>query len=447
MSTAAALSTAQATPAADSPASDTSSLQALRSQALAHERNAEWDKAVSLYGSLLREQNTPETQTRYHHCLRRYWQGVRHQDESYRKEVLSLDYGQALRLYSKIRDALLDNALDRKKIDPGRLLKKGLEELDAALAHPVFCQLHLSGRQAEIQAFREHLRRTYLVREPMSRAQVERQVRDIALTAQDMLQLNTTVTILELACGASYAIDNYTAYLTPQQFRELCEALKGATTDGMPIVSVVVDWKSSIALGYVRILSFQDTTLQELDDALSYLAKEGMRGLVLDLRGNPGGLVEVAIESAKRFLAGGVIATVENQDPKFSTVYHARGPAVCTVPMAVIVDGDTASAAEVLAGALKENDRARVIGLTTFGKGCTQSLVKLPAARGVPTGGLRVTVARFFSPRGQAYTGHGVTPHVVASRFKPDEAMPNEAMPNEDYQLACAIADLQRQLR
>lgn len=432
MSAAAVLSTAHA---------ETAVFKSVRDQAQAHERNAEWDKALGLYGSLVREHNTPETQDRYQHCLRRYWQGVRHQDESYRKEVLSLDYGQALRLYSKIRDVLLDNALDRKKIDPGRLLKKGLEELDAALTHPVFCQLHLPDRQAEIQAFREHLKRTYVVREPMTRAQVERQVRDIALAAQDMLQLNTTITILELASGASYAIDNFTAYLTPHQFRELCDALKGESSEGTPIASVVADWQSG-GVGYLRILSFQDTTLQELDAALSQLTKAGMRGLVLDLRGNPGGLVDVAIEAAKRFLAGGIIATVENQDPKFSTVYHARGPAVCSVPMTVIVDGDTASAAEVLAGALKENDRARVIGQTTFGKGCTQSLVKLPAANGVPTGGLRVTVARFFSPRGQPYTGRGVTPHVIAPRFKPDEMMAAA-----DYQLAAALTDLHCQLR
>ncbi len=268
VSAAAVLSTAHA---------ETAVFKSVRDQAQAHERNAEWDKALALYGSLIREHNTPETQDRYQHCLRRYWQGVRHQDESYRKEVLSLDYGQALRLYSKIRDVLLDNALDRKKIDPGRLLKKGLDELDAALTHPVFCQLHLPGRQAEIHAFREHLKRTYVVREPMTRAQVERQVRDIALAAQDMLQLNTTITILELASGASYAIDNFTAYLTPHQFRELCDALKGESSEGTPIASVVADWKSG-SVGYLRIISFQDTTLQELDAALSQLAKPACAG-------------------------------------------------------------------------------------------------------------------------------------------------------------------------
>ena len=411
------------------------SIQELRDQAKRHERNAEWDKALTIYGALLREQRGADTQDRYQHCLRRYWQGLRHQDESYRKEVLSIDYGQALRLYNKIRDTLLENALDRRQLDPARLLNKGIDELDAALAHPVFQQQYLPGKEAEIQAFRDHLKRTYPSRVPLTRAQAERQIRGIALDAQDMLQLNPTVTILELACGASYAVDDYTAYLTPQQFRELCDALKGETTDGVILASVVWELKSA-DVGYIRIFSFQDTTLQELDAALGNLP--GIKSLILDLRGNPGGLVEVAIEAAKRFLSSGVIATVENQDPRYSTVYHARNAAVCTLPLVVLVDGDTASAAEVLAGALKENGRARLVGQNTFGKGCTQSLVKLPAANNVPTGGLRLTIARFFSPKGQPYTGRGVAPHVLVARFKPD------MVDGMDHQLVAALTELRR---
>ena len=422
--------------AADAPS------RSLRDQAQIHERNAEWDKALAIYSALVREQNTPQIQDRYQLCLRRYWQNIRHQDESYRKEVLSIDYGQALRLYNKVRDTLLDNALDRKRIDPSRLLQKGIEELDAALSQPIFAQLHLPGKQAEIQAFRDHLRRKFAVQAPLSRGQVEHQIREIALAAQDMLQLNPTVTILELMCGASHAIDNYTAYLTPHQFRELCDALKGETSDGMFLRSVVanVDMKAP-QIGYLRILSFQDSTLQELDDALAELGKAGVKGLILDLRGNPGGLVDVAIEAAKRFLATGIIASVENQDPRYTTVYHARGPAAWNLPLTVLVDGDTASAAEVLAGALKENDRAQLIGQNTFGKGCTQSLVKLPAANGVPTGGLRVTVARFFSPKGQAYSGRGVAPDTVVAANKPD--MMDDGV---DHQFAEALAVLRRQI-
>ncbi len=431
------------------PASQASepTFQELRAQAQTHERGFEWDKALNIYGALLREQNNPELQDRYQLCLRRYWQTLRHQDESYRKEVLSLDYGQALRLYNRIRDTLLDNALDRKRVEPGRLLQRGIEELDAALAQPGFCQLHLPGKQAEALAFRDYLKRKFVSREPLTRAQVEKQIREIALAAQDMLQLNTTVTIMELACGANYAIDNYTAYLTPQQFHDLCEALKGDAPSGMIATSVLAGLDlpsmsprvSASGVGYLRILHFQETTLQELDAALDTLAKSSVKGLVLDLRGNPGGLVDVAVETARRFLATGIIATIENQDPRFSTVHQARGPAPCTLPLAVLVDGDTASAAELLAGALKENDRARLFGQTTFGKGCTQSLVKLPAANGVPTGGLRVTVARFFSPKGNAYTGRGVAPDVIVGRTKPD------MMDMIDYQLSEAVADLQRQ--
>jgi hypothetical protein len=409
-----------------------------REQALQHEKNCEWDKALAIYESLLREERTPELHRRYNICLRRYWQGVRHQDPSYRKEVLGLDYGQALRLCSRIRDTLLDHALGRKKIDATRLLQTGIDEFDAALADPIFCQTYLPGKQAEIQAFRVYLKRKWGALERLSRAETEKQIRQIALDAQDMLRLSPTVTILELACGACYAIDDYTAYLTPGQFRQLCDALKGAGDEGMILQSVFLELKTQ-DVWYLRILGFHDTTATELDQALETLRNSTAKGLILDLRGNPGGLLDVAVEVARRFLGSGVIVAVENQDPKLSAIHHARGIPACSLPMVVLVDGDTASAAEVLAGALKENQRARLVGQTTFGKGCSQSLVKLPAANGVPTGGLRLTVARFFSPKGICYTGRGVVPHIVAQRVKP------EAL-DMDNHLAEALADLQRQL-
>src|SRR5207302_1152257 len=136
-----------------------------------------------------------------------------------------------------------------------------------------------------------------------------------------------------------------------------------------------------------------------------------------DLRGNAGGLVEVAIETARRFLPSGVIVSTQNHDPRHNTVYQASNPGALALPLVVLVDGDTASAAEVLAGALKDNKRARLVGQATYGKGCSQGLLKLPAASGgVPTGAVRITVARLFSPSGAPYTGRGVVPHVVAPR-------------------------------
>src|SRR5262249_27456854 len=118
------------------------------------------------------------------------------------------------------------------------------------------------------------------------------------------------------------------------------------------------------------------------------------------------------------------IASTQNYDSRFNAVYQARNPEAFAMPLVVLIDAETASAAEVLAGALKENKRARLVGQTTYGKGCTQTVVKLPPATGgVPTGGLRITVARFFSPSGLPYTG-GVVPHVlVESLMMPDTAL------------------------
>jgi carboxyl-terminal processing protease len=165
-----------------------------------------------------------------------------------------------------------------------------------------------------------------------------------------------------------------------------------------------------------------------------------MKGLVLDLRGNGGGSLEAAVETARRFLATGIITSTENYDPKLSTVYQSRNPDAWTVPLILLVDGDTASAAEILAGAMKEHGRARVIGQPTFGKGVSQVLVKLPDALGnVPTGGLRLTIARFFSPKGMPYAGQGVTPDLVLQRS--DASGMN---PMEDQQLDAALADLSR---
>ncbi len=106
-----------------------------------------------------------------------------------------------------------------------------------------------------------------------------------------------------------------------------------------------------------------------------------------------------------------------------------------------MIDGDTASAAEVLAGALKDNKRARLVGQTSFGKGCTQCVLKLPSsASGMSGGGIRLTVARFFSPDGLPYSGRGVVPHVMV-----DTAFMN-SMSDVDPQMDAAIVEAQRLL-
>lgn len=498
-------------------------LKELRERAEFFERQADWEKSCEIYEAILKaDRNQPDIRRRYHHSLRRYWQAYRHRDPSFRKEVLGLEYGQAMRLHNLIQQTLLQEALDKKQVTASRLFRKGVEELRWALADPVFCQAHLpTAKPVEIQSFQELLAKTWNAMPIGSAREAQRQVREVALAAHTILGLNATTVILEFACGACHSLDEHTAYLTPIQFRELCQSLKGETVgvgltltvrderlviadvaagssaaevmpplamgdlilniDKKPMAQVAAETAQELlegaagstvdltvhspvmgmrqitlrrraifvpsvkyeigTIGYVQISCFHDATLQELDLALLTLAKSGMKGLILDLRGNGGGIFDVAIDAARRFLPTGVIASLQTLDARQNTVYQSRNPDALTLPLVVLVDGDTASAAEVLAGALKENNRARLIGQATFGKGCTQTLLKLPNTGGVPTGGLRVTVARFFSPGGQPYSGRGVIPHILVDRL----LMP-ESMDAADAQLQEARFEAQRLL-
>jgi carboxyl-terminal processing protease len=190
-------------------------------------------------------------------------------------------------------------------------------------------------------------------------------------------------------------------------------------------------------IGYLQIVAFQETTQRELDDALLKLQMAGLRALILDLRGNPGGGVEAAVRVAERFLADGLVASSRGQLRAYNRSYEVHNPAALGLPLVVLIDGGTASAAELLAGALKEHHRATVVGQPSYGKGSVQRHGRV----GTAGAGMRVTVARLFSPGGRPYTGTGVTPDVLVERMSPDWSMDVE----QDPQVRAA-ADAARQL-
>jgi carboxyl-terminal processing protease len=165
-------------------------------------------------------------------------------------------------------------------------------------------------------------------------------------------------------------------------------------------------------LGYLRISSFQEGTLQEVKEALAQLQTHGVKGIVLDLRGNPGGSFRVCLQVAELFLGEGVIVYGVSPLPQFNGAFPSSGRNPLLLPLAVLVDGETASAAEILAGALKDNGRARLIGQVTYGKGSLQCIIPLekPPYSRMP-GGIRITVARFSSPGKQPLSGRGIVPH------------------------------------
>ncbi|OGX38825.1 MAG: hypothetical protein A3C53_06965 [Omnitrophica WOR_2 bacterium RIFCSPHIGHO2_02_FULL_68_15] len=175
-------------------------------------------------------------------------------------------------------------------------------------------------------------------------------------------------------------------------------------------------------IGYVRIAEFQENTAQDLEQALAALEREGMAALVLDLRRNPGGLLDSAVAVAEKFLPKGVKVVFtrgrhEDQNLEFSA--QAAQPHL-GFPMVVLVDNGSASASEIVAGALQDHKRAILLGVKTFGKGSVQTVIPLKDGSAV-----RLTTSKYYTPSGRAIHGEGIIPDVVADeRDEPAETKP-----------------------
>lgn len=163
-------------------------------------------------------------------------------------------------------------------------------------------------------------------------------------------------------------------------------------------------------IGYVRITNFQGNTTDELLEALDKLEKEGpVKGLILDLRDNPGGLLTQAIGVSDVFLESGIIVSTKGRISEQDMVESAtKSPSDRTYPMVVVVSGGSASASEIVAGALQDNKRALILGTRTFGKGSVQTI--LPLSDG---SGLRLTTARYYTPSGRSIQVSGIEPDIV----------------------------------
>ena len=169
--------------------------------------------------------------------------------------------------------------------------------------------------------------------------------------------------------------------------------------------------------GYVRLSAFQVDTAADMQQQIATLVKldrAPLRGIVLDLRSNPGGLLNAAVEAADAFLDSGVIVTTKGRLPYANARFNATpGDVLNGAPIVVLVDGGTASASEVLAGALHDNHRARIVGSRTFGKGSVQSVLPLDNGDSI-----KLTTARYYTPSGKSIQGRGIRPDVELAAVK-----------------------------
>jgi carboxyl-terminal processing protease len=186
-----------------------------------------------------------------------------------------------------------------------------------------------------------------------------------------------------------------------------------------------VNWEAlPNGVAWLRIKQFQEKTHDELVDAIGKVkGKLGgkIAGVVLDMRRNPGGLVNQSVEVADEFLDKGVIFSMRGQNGK--TLEESRassGGALVNVPVAVLVDEASASAAELVAGALQDSKRAIVVGVQTFGKGSVQSIFELPGGAG-----LKLTTARYYTPSGRSIQAQGIEPDIVVEASRVVDPKPN----------------------
>ena len=181
----------------------------------------------------------------------------------------------------------------------------------------------------------------------------------------------------------------------------------------VPSIEGVKMLDPSSHVAYLKISSFQKTTAPELDAALWKLHRAGMQSLIIDLRGNPGGWLDASVAVADRFISeGGIVSTrgkngIENQN------YSATRSGTWQVPLVVLIDDESASASEILAGAIRDNRRGILVGNTTYGKGSVQGLFHTESLGS----GIRLTVSKFYSPSGRAISEQGVQPNVVVDGY------------------------------
>jgi carboxyl-terminal processing protease len=267
---------------------------------------------------------------------------------------------------------------------------------------------------------------------PAEEAGVHAGDRIFAIDDRPTKQLNTdqAANLLQGAEGSAVSLTVAAQDQSPRQLTIRRRRIDVPSVDQARIID------SQYGIGYFKLTCFQKTTARDLDVALWKLHREGMKSLIVDVRGNPGGLLVAAVEVADRFVQRGIIVSTRGRSPQEDFTYSAHEQSKWQMPLVVIIDQDSASAAEIFAGAIRDHRRGTIVGVQSFGKGSVQGIFPLDDS----TAGVRLTTAKFYSPNGRPYTRVGVEPDVAVPSVRLTARPVDGKLPAEsDATLAKAV--------
>ncbi len=478
-----------------------------------------WGDALTHYEDALRQfpadtllQRRFDT-ARLHYDLQRRWV-----DRSFSEILSRLQLDRALELYAQV---LLK--IESHYVDPPNwkeLVERGTTNLEIALNEQSFQERYLAqANRPAARVFCRELRPVLATRMIRTREDARQAVAFAVALAQQRLVISPTAVVLEYLCGATNSLDQYSAFLTPDQLTEVYSQIEGnfvglgielkVQSNALTIIRVItgspaeqagvhggdriiaIDGQSTSAMstdqaanllqgdegtsveltvlgpdgqgrkmmirrrrvdvpsvdqvaiidrenaiGYCKLSCFQKTTAHDLDAALWKLQRQGMERLIVDLRGNPGGLLTAAVDAADRFIERGLIVTTHGRSLQEDSAFTAHVEGTWQIPLVVIVDQDSASAAEIFAGAIQDLHRGTVVGVRTYGKGSVQGIFPLEGTNA----GVRLTTAKFYSPNGRPYSRSGIDPDVVVRQVaRPINDQPAFSSSQEDAMLSAAL--------
>ncbi len=210
------------------------------------------------------------------------------------------------------------------------------------------------------------------------------------------------------------------------------------TVRSIPVAKII---DTTNGIGYIQLTGFQKSTVLELDMALKKLKEQGMQSLILDVRQNPGGLLTTAVDLLDRFISDGVLVSTRGREQNQNQTHTAHGPGTWDIPLVLLIDENSASASEIVAGAFRDHHRAKIVGRRSYGKWSVQSIYDNDLGYGC---GIKMTTAKFYSPNGETLGKIGVKPDIEIPAEEAAPHMIGEVDPVADADVRTAVEQLKK---